>query len=550
MNKRIVSTIAIGILVLPGLALAVIPQHDQFEHLGVQSCGASSCHGSASVRNTYSVLQNEYITWARHDMHSKAYKVLKNEQSQRIAKNLGLDAAHTAKICLDCHSDNVPSERRGLQFKLSDGVACEACHGGAEQWLGIHISGGGDKHAESLAAGLYPTEEPEARAELCLSCHLGTKDKFATHEIMGAGHPRMSFDLQKFTDIQPRHYRVDDDYRERKVHVEDTRAWAMGQVKASREYMELLQGSRMTSNGVFPELGLFDCHACHHSIKEMRWQASDRTGMPPGSVLLNDSSLAMSQIIASVVQPGAARGLTSGIRQLHAASQKDMASIKSAAAQLESELAQLAETLRSREFGRQQNNQLMKAMADAIGEGKFSDYSDAEQATMAMDVFSGVTGSYKNELDAMYEVVADQEVQSAKRFDPQMFAAVFSGNAPIAQNRAPLRQASIPVSTKPAVMRRPAPVAQSAQSDNRMQIAQSAPVSASAGSGSMGEPTHRISSSALRVRSEPRANAPIRTALYRGQEVEVTGSNGDWSRVNYSEGGSVRSGWVSSSYLA
>ncbi|MDH3768890.1 MAG: hypothetical protein OES99_10620, partial [Gammaproteobacteria bacterium] len=102
MNKRKLSTVGIAVLLLPCLAQGAIPQHDQFEHLGVQSCGASSCHGSASARNTYAVLQNEYVTWARHDLHSEAYKVLKNEQSQRIAKNLGLEAAHTAKICLDC----------------------------------------------------------------------------------------------------------------------------------------------------------------------------------------------------------------------------------------------------------------------------------------------------------------------------------------------------------------------------------------------------------------------------------------------------------------
>jgi hypothetical protein len=61
---------------------------------------------------------------------------------------------------------------------------------------------------------MYPTEQPEVRAKLCLSCHFGTEDKFATHRIMGAGHPRISFELDTFTEIQPAHFRVDEDYKE------------------------------------------------------------------------------------------------------------------------------------------------------------------------------------------------------------------------------------------------------------------------------------------------------------------------------------------------
>jgi len=45
---------------------------------------------------------------------------------------------------------------------------------------------------------MYPTEEPMERARLCLSCHLGTERKFATHEIMGAGHPRLAFELELY----------------------------------------------------------------------------------------------------------------------------------------------------------------------------------------------------------------------------------------------------------------------------------------------------------------------------------------------------------------
>lgn len=552
MNSRQLMVFGLAVLVLPCLAYGEIPQHDGFEHLGVQSCAASSCHGSAGERNTYAVLQNEYITWARHDLHAQAYKVLKNDQSKRIARNLGLEAAHTAKICLDCHSDNVPADRRGLQFSISDGVACEACHGGAEKWLGIHISGSGNKHEESLAAGLYPTEDPEARAELCLSCHLGTKDKFTTHEIMGAGHPRLSFDLQKFTDLQPRHYRVDSDYRARKNHVEDTRAWALGQVKAARNYMGLLQGPRMNSGGLFPELSLFDCHACHHAFKEQRWQANERSATPPGTVLLNDSSLAMSHVIATVVAPGSANSLLATIRELHGAAQNNRQEVRTVAANLDRQLGQLADTLKSREFDRQVNNTMIDTLSRAVGDQRFSDYSDAEQATMAMDVYSGVTGRYKQEVDALYEAVADAEVTDAKRFDPVMFAAVFNpsaGATPMQEVSTSMR-APAPLTPAPKTMRSStrateAPVA--VAPDKPVQTAQ-LPERSQAHDETI-TPTHTVNTRALRVRYSPDAGSGIVGMIYKGDKIEVLETRGEWAQVAYKARNAVRRGWVASSLI-
>lgn len=85
-------------------------------------------------------------------------------------------------------------------------------------------------HADNVTAGLYPTDRVADRAELCLSCHLGNGDKFATHRIMAAGHPRQSFELDTFTELwrtagrQP-HYRVDADYRQRKSSSSHSYTW-------------------------------------------------------------------------------------------------------------------------------------------------------------------------------------------------------------------------------------------------------------------------------------------------------------------------------------
>ena len=91
----------------------VVPQYGTAEHLGVASCSSSTCHGSAVAAVGGNVLLNEAVTWLERDKHARAYRVLFDERSQRIARNLGLPDAYTAKICLDCHTDNIAQDRRG-----------------------------------------------------------------------------------------------------------------------------------------------------------------------------------------------------------------------------------------------------------------------------------------------------------------------------------------------------------------------------------------------------------------------------------------------------
>src|SRR5687768_1049555 len=117
-----------------------LPYEAKGQHLGVVNCANSLCHGSVSPWKDAHILQNEYVTWSRVDKHStRAYRVLFEERSQRIARNLGLkEPAHEAKLCLDCHSHNPPAARRGERFKATDGVSCEGCHGPAEGWIKSH----------------------------------------------------------------------------------------------------------------------------------------------------------------------------------------------------------------------------------------------------------------------------------------------------------------------------------------------------------------------------------------------------------------------------
>ncbi len=115
--------IAIALATLPAAAEEpVLPQYQPDIHLGVASCAGSTCHGAVEPWKGSNVLQNEYATWQRNDKHAKAYEVLLNDKSKRIAKNLGLKNAHTAAVCLDCHSDNVPAKVRAKT--ASQGFSC------------------------------------------------------------------------------------------------------------------------------------------------------------------------------------------------------------------------------------------------------------------------------------------------------------------------------------------------------------------------------------------------------------------------------------------
>ncbi len=270
------SLAALGVL-LVGVTVAELPQKDGYTHMGVATCAASQCHGSAVPREGSNVLQNEYVSWTQDDPHSRAYDVLGNERSRGIATRLGLESATSAKICLDCHADNVPVERRGERFHLADGVGCESCHGGAENWLATHYNQPTVTDEAKLTAGLYPTESVTARSDLCLSCHLGTADKFATHRIMAAGHPRLAFELDTFAELwrtagrQP-HYLIDADYIARKGDLQHSYTWAAGLLAESRHRLSLMDGPLFAGDEMFPELGFYDCHACHRSMKTVQWR--------------------------------------------------------------------------------------------------------------------------------------------------------------------------------------------------------------------------------------------------------------------------------------
>ena len=212
-----VAALSLAVILLPAApaVAAELPRLGENVHLGVATCSGSTCHGAGKPVAGSDILQTEFLTWHRKDAHSKAYAVLRTDASQRIADRLGLGEATEADTCLDCHADNVPEERRGRRFQISDGVGCEACHGGAGGWIETHANEN-VSHAQNVENGLFPLDQPTERTRLCMSCHYSHPASPMTHRIMAAGHPSLLFETDTFSLIRPRHHRVDADYRARK----------------------------------------------------------------------------------------------------------------------------------------------------------------------------------------------------------------------------------------------------------------------------------------------------------------------------------------------
>ncbi len=411
----ILSALVFNLLAFSGLARAEIPplpQNADATHLGVASCASSVCHGAINPKEEGNVLQNEYRTWSQYDRHARAYKTLLSDASKAMAKKLGLEAAHTAKVCLDCHTDNVAAGKRGTRFQLSDGIGCEGCHGGAEKWIKSHTEPS-TTHAQNVAAGLYPTEDPHARAELCLSCHLGTSEKLASHDIMGAGHPRLSFELDTFTVLQPEHYKLDDDYRKRKGPVTPPQVWLAGQLRTAQQTLELLASGRFHDGGMFPEISFYDCHACHHPMNQLRWQPGD--GLKPGALRLNDASLQLTAIVLGVLAPDHSAPWRDAMIALQRAGQKSPAAVGQQAQAMNQQLTPWMK-LTEQPLSRVQQAGLAKALLREGARGTLRDYTSAEQMVMGVALMItslGLEKAMNKSLDTLYNALEDEH-----RFDP------------------------------------------------------------------------------------------------------------------------------------
>jgi hypothetical protein len=268
----------------PGLTVllpAQAPPAEPGNYVGPGSCSAVACHGAIRPVPGGRILQTEYSTWVSQDRHARATDVLGNTVSQRMGRILGIGNPPQSPRCLACHSLDVPPAVRGRNF-AADGVSCEACHGPATGWLGYHVTRDAT-HDESVRRGMYDTKDVVKRTDKCLTCHLGTSEKFVDHEMIAAGHPDLVFELEAFSAAMPRHWK---DTAGADLY-QPVRTFAVGQLTHLRASLDRL--ARRVKGPIWPEYAELDCFACHHSLTraEDSWRQAQgyenraRPGLPP-----------------------------------------------------------------------------------------------------------------------------------------------------------------------------------------------------------------------------------------------------------------------------
>jgi hypothetical protein len=421
--RRLIAALALAGAALGAAAADGPAAVGQPRHLGVASCASTLCHGSAKPTSAYAVSQNEYVVWSHFDPHARAYRVLLDERAAAIVRRMGLPPAYEAKVCLDCHTDNVVRDARGPRFQLSDGVGCESCHGASENWIASHDDTPKVTHADNLARGLVALEKPRVRAEVCLDCHVGNDNQLATHRMMAAGHPRLAFELDTFTELWRtsggrEHYRVDDDYRARKGTVSAAETWSAGLVAQIGRQLELVRGPQFNTGSVFPELALFNCYSCHRSMRLKRWQEKGGEFVP-GSLRFDDGSLRMFEALIAARQPAALDALRDRIRGWQLAATHERSAVVSESEALAGLVRDLDRQVAGAAWSGSERRSALDYLVAGASRGSYPDYASAEQCAMSVVVLlADLGGRPKGEraIDELFSALSDDDRYDAGRF--------------------------------------------------------------------------------------------------------------------------------------
>lgn len=432
---------ALGFLLALAFALLLRPAgataqaQSSGSYVGVASCSGSTCHGRSEPTGKI-VRQDELMIWQDESSpagaHSRAWRVLQLPRSRAIAQRLGIGEATSAPMCLGCHATPAPVGRRGARFQLSDGVGCEGCHGPASGWLASHYAVGAN-HAQNVARGLVPLENPRARAAQCLDCHFGSADagQFVNHRIMAAGHPRIAFELDLFSTLQ-QHHNEDGDYAQRKGRANGVQLWAIGQAMALERSLSLFANPGRGTEGVFPEFYFFDCHTCHRRISDnpnFQPTALDNPArpIPEGMPAYNDENMIMLAAAARVAAPALAAKFERDSRAFHQSLARDRASAVAAANRLRETSRDLASAFSGASLGRQQTFAIIDAIASNAIQERYTDYAGSVQAVMATDtllsalvnsgqVNAAATQSIRSDINLAYRAVRDPNEYQPREF--------------------------------------------------------------------------------------------------------------------------------------
>jgi hypothetical protein len=388
-------------------------------YTGVVSCANTGCHGAPAPISNSNVLQNEYDTWLHGPprSHVRAWEILLNKESRLIAKNMGLkQPADKAKICLDCHATNVPKELQGGTIEIADGVQCESCHGPAGGWRARHVQAGWT-HQDSVNAGMIDQRDLRARTKNCLSCHMGDATKTVDHELIAAGHPILTFELDNFTQsrLMPLHWKPLKDKPNADAYGPSTHgvnAWAVGQAVIFSEGLAHL--SRQAKSDKWPEFASMSCAACHHDLRTGEWRQErgyqGRAGLPPWSPV----RWSVLRHVVAEVAPDQQASLDAEVNELAklVASMRRPEAVSEKADSIAKKLSAVTDKVESTQWTEKRVRSLMSRIANDADYFYRNDRQSAEQATWALVSLSAslartnpklVRGGVQKSVDDLYK---------------------------------------------------------------------------------------------------------------------------------------------------
>lgn len=270
--------------------------------LGVTSCAAAACHGNPNsslpsqgpfrIETTSPEVswKSSYYNWANLDPHARAFRTLQLDRSNDIMRRLKRNHSATVdKDCLACHANPTLAARTDNHSRAlhAQGVSCEACHGNAAPWLNEHVAWTAltpREHAYE-SAGMTTLFDLGVRAKACAGCHVGAPAdskngiplRDVNHDMIAAGHPRLTFEFATWSRMLPPHWREKD----RKQNAPrspgfEAQFWLNGQMACVESSLELLQARAKSPH--WPELAEFSCYACHHDLKPEGWRGPHKFG--------------------------------------------------------------------------------------------------------------------------------------------------------------------------------------------------------------------------------------------------------------------------------
>jgi hypothetical protein len=310
--------------------------------LGVGACASPACHGGADSADNIKrgKWSSSYTVWVERDKHAKAYAVLGSAESKKILRNLdrlGPDVdpmPQRDERCLACHSSAVrqafqpdiagrsqAGKPNVLRAFVADGVGCESCHGPARGWLAEHTSRTwseadraathrdthGPRLTDADAAKMVNTKDVKVRAQVCVDCHVGSAggdglpERNMNHDMIAAGHPRLTFEYSAFLANMPHHW----DVKSTSGDGPPLRGWAVGQAVSAQASLRLLaarakEAETDPAKTPWPELSEYDCYACHHALTTGSYhrkymKPAGKDGVRPGSCALSRWYLPMTE---------------------------------------------------------------------------------------------------------------------------------------------------------------------------------------------------------------------------------------------------------------